>query len=158
LFRREISILFAACLFLGCGYHFGARLPEDIATLQVPVFANSTLIRGVEFELTETLTRELKGKTSVRLVDGEGDARLSGAVVAYGKVPVYESAGDVIAGRITVTVSFALARGVAGQPVTEGSVTETQDFDTRTGTTETDARREALREIARKIVSRIEAW
>jgi hypothetical protein len=151
-------IAVTACLLLGCGYHFGARLPEDIASLQVPIFGNSTLIRGIEFELTEALTHDLKSRTSARLVDDGADAVLSGSVASYRKVPVYESGGEVIAGRITLTVLFRLAKSTPDQPVVEGSETETQDYDTRTGVTETDARREAVREIARKIVSRIEAW
>jgi hypothetical protein len=158
LLQREKLIVFTACFLLGCGYHFGARLPEDIVSVEVPIFSNNTLIRGVEFELTDALTRELKSRTPAKLVDGGADAVLSGTVAAYRKVPVYESGGEVIAGRITVTVSFRLSKSAPGNALIEGSETETQDYDTRVGVTELDARREAVREIARKIISGIEAW
>ncbi len=158
MYQRFLYIGLTACLLSGCGYHFGARLPEDIATLQVPIFANGTLIRGIEFEITEAMTRELKSRTSARLVDSGADAVLSGSVAAYRKIPVYESGGEVIAGRITLTVSFRLVRHADEQPIVQSSETETQDYDTRTGITEMDARREAAREIARKIVSLIEEW
>ena len=158
MYQRELVIALMACLLLGCGYHFGARLPEGIASVEVPIFANSTLIRGVEFELTDALTRELKSRTPVKLMDSGADALLSGAVTGYRKVPIYESSGEVIAGRITVTASFKMVKSEPGNTLVEGSETETQDYDIRVGVTEVDALCEAVREIARKIVAAIEAW
>jgi hypothetical protein len=156
---RERIPIFAVIMviIMGCGYSFGVRLPEQVRHLEVPVFGNMTLFRGIEFELTETLMEELKSRTPVELVSSGGDAVLTGAVVEYEKIPVFESLGEVIAGRIRVTVAFKLS-AEPDDVICEGRVDETQNFDLRSGTLEEDARREAMRIIAREIVYRIEAW
>jgi hypothetical protein len=156
--KRVTSLTLAACLLAGCGYSFGIRLPEGIETLEVPIFGNTTLVRGLEFELTETLAEELKSRTPARLVTRGGDAKLTGTVVTYEKVPVYESAGVVLAGRVKVTVTFSLVRTGSDKALKESTLEEAQDFDARAGILEEDARRKAMREIARRIVYEIETW
>ena len=155
---RVFSIVLALWLLAGCGYGFGVRLPEGIDTLEVPIFGNATLLRGLEFELCDALAEELKTRTPVKIVTGHGDAMLSGAVIRYEKVPIYEVAGEVLAGRVKVTVTFKLVKDDEEKPVREGTVLETQDFDMRAGISEEYARRRAMREIARKIVYQLEAW
>lgn len=155
---RQVLVVLSACLLAGCGYTFGARLPEGIATVEVPVFGNTTLVRELEFELTGALTEELKARTALALVSSNGDAKLSGAVVEYRKVPIYESSGIVIAGRITVVVVFKLESAGEENAIQEGTVSETQNFDSRSGILEQDARRKAMRILARKIVYQIEDW
>ncbi len=155
---RAFSLVLTTCLLAGCGYTFGSRLPEGIDSLEVPVFGSTILLRGLEVELTEALTEELKLRTPVSLVSKGGDACLTGSVVDYEKVPVYVSAGEVLAGRVKVVVTFSLCRSGSEKPLREGSEQETQDFDTRIGVLEDSARRKAVREIARKIVQRLEDW
>lgn len=151
-------MLLAFLLIPSCGYGFGARLPDGVESLEVPVFENATLLRGLEFELTSALTDELKSRTGATLVTSGGDARLHGTIVNYEKVPVYESAGEVLAGRITVVTAFELTAGGSGEALRERTLQETQDFDSRAGVTEADARRKAVRELARRIVYEVEAW
>jgi len=152
------AALLQILLIAGCGYSFGIKLADNIETLEVPVFENATLIRGLEFEISKALAQELKMRTSTRLVTSGGEAVLSGTVTEYEKVPVYESAGVVLAGRIKLKVNFQLLINGGEEPVRDGTLTETQDFDVRTGVTEEEALRNTMREIARKIVYHIEAW
>jgi len=119
---RVFSIVLALWLLAGCGYGFGVRLPEGIDTLEVPIFGNATLLRGLEFELCDALAEELKTRTPVKIVTGHGDAMLSGAVIRYEKVPIYEVAGEVLAGRVKVTVTFKLVKDDEEKPVREGTV------------------------------------
>lgn len=155
---RHMFLVLTACLLGGCGYTFGARLPDGIESIEVPVFGNATLVRDLEFELTGALTEELKARTAVALVSTNGDAALTGTVAQYRKVPVYEAAGEVIAGRVTVVVAFKFTRNSAEKPIREGTISETQNFDSRAGLSEEDAHMKAMRALARKIIYEIEAW
>ncbi len=155
---RTACLIMALLIPAGCGYTFGARLPEGINTLEVPVFRNMTLIRDLEFMLTEALTEELKSRTPVKLVSSDGDARLTGSVIEYEKTPVYEEAGEVVAGKVTIVVAFKFTRTAEEKAICESTLAEAQDFDSRTGKTEHDARKAAVQELARKIVYHIEAW
>lgn len=156
--RYPTFLLVSIFLLAGCGYGFGLRLPEGIETLEVPVFSNTTLLRGLEFELTNALSEELKSRTSAKIVSTGGDAKLSGTVTAYEKIPVYESTGIIVAGRVKVAISFKLAGKSSEKALREELLEEVQDFDTRSGIHEAEARRKAVRELARKIVYQLEAW
>ena len=80
-----------ACLVLllaslGCGYHtsgHAVRLPDDIHTLYVPMFDNTTQTFRVEQTMTAAVIQELRSRTNYRIVtsnDGTADATLKGTV------------------------------------------------------------------------------
>jgi hypothetical protein len=156
--KLVFSLALTGLLLTGCGYSFGTKLPDGIDTLEVPVFGNATLLRGLEFELSRALVEELKSRTAAKLVSHGADAALTGTVVDYEKVPVYEVAGEVLAGRVKVVVTYKLTKGGTEKAIRESTIPETQNFDLRTGTSEHDARREAVHAIARKIVFQLEDW
>ena len=78
------------CIFLlaslGCGYHtsgHAVRLPDDIHTLYVPMFDNTTQTFRVEQTMTAAVVQELRSRTNFRIVtsnDGTADATLKGMV------------------------------------------------------------------------------
>jgi len=146
------SIVAASCVFLtSCGYSFGFKMPQGVKTIEVPILENKTLIRGIEFEITGLLTEELKARSQLKIVTSGGNALLRGAVVGYSKTPLLETSRELIAGRITVRVLVTLQ--CLGETVVENQeFAGSKDFDTRTGTTETDALHGAVREVAEKIL------
>ena len=65
------------CLF---GYTTKPNYDTSIHTVRVPIFKNVTFYRGLEFELTQAIVREIEAKTPYKVV-GEGcaaDTELSG--------------------------------------------------------------------------------
>ena len=72
-------------LTAGCGYHtsgHAVRLPDDIHTVYVPMFDNTTQTYRVEQTMTAAVVQELRSRTNFRVVttnnDGEADATLKG--------------------------------------------------------------------------------
>ena len=140
-----------------CGYSFGFKLPRGAKTLAVPIFENKTLIRAVEFEITNLLVEELKARSAVSVVTSGGDAILSGQVAGYSKTPLIETGKEVVAGRITVRVLVRLQ--CLGETVIDNQeFVGSEDFDTRTGGTEDAALHGAVREIAEKILFEMQEY
>lgn len=86
------------CLFFmltGCGYTVGPNFSRDIKTVSVPIFANETNRRGIEFPLTEAVQKELTKRSLYRLVKGlEADTRLTGRIVSFRKSALSETMFD----------------------------------------------------------------
>ena len=52
----------------GCGYSHTAMYPDNIGSVGVPIFDNRTPYRGVEFDLTEALIKEIELRTPYKVV------------------------------------------------------------------------------------------
>jgi Lipopolysaccharide-assembly len=84
------AIVLSALLLVvtaGCGYHTSAhavRLPDNIHTIYVPMFENTTQTYRVEQTMTAAVVQELRSRTNFRVVttnnDGEADATLKGLI------------------------------------------------------------------------------
>ncbi len=63
------------------GYSFESTYAAGVRTVCVPIFKNDTFARGVEFELTDAIVKEIQRTTPWRIVGPEhADATLSGAI------------------------------------------------------------------------------
>ena len=63
------------------GYSAQELYPRDVRTVAVPIFDNRTFYRGVEFDVTEALIKELELRTPYKVVRGEvADTALLGVV------------------------------------------------------------------------------
>jgi hypothetical protein len=94
--RRILLFLPALLLLQGCewdgnftllGYSTCPNYATSIHTVRVPIFKNVTYRRGVEFDLTRAVIREIEAKTPYKVV-GEGctaDTELTGKIVALNK-------------------------------------------------------------------------
>jgi len=81
-----LPIAFCLLIFLSaCGYHIagrGDRLPPDVKTIAVPIFANSTSKYRIEQRVSAAVTREFIERTKFRITpDPAGaDALLKGEI------------------------------------------------------------------------------
>ena len=106
--RRLHAALFLAvvCLFAaaGCGYHtsgHAVRLPDNIHSIYVPMFGNTTQTFRVEQTMTAAVVQELRSRTNFRIESsnpGNADATLNGTVTYTANVPLTY---DSITGRIS---------------------------------------------------------
>jgi hypothetical protein len=73
-----------------CGYTTRPNYDEQIKTVRVTLFKNQTYIRGLEYQLTQAVIREIQWKTPFRVVsDGcAADTELVGNIVSRNKNPV----------------------------------------------------------------------
>jgi len=98
-----------------CGYHVagrGDRLPPDVKTIAVPIFANQTSRFRIEQTMTQAVTREFIERTRFKVTaDPAGaDAVLKGAVkdVRTGVVAFDLNTGRATALQIQVTANVEL--------------------------------------------------
>src|SRR5947209_12704301 len=72
------------------GYTTRPNYDEQIKTVRVTIFKNQTYIRGLEYQLTQAVIREIQWKTPFRVVhDGcAADTELVGNIVSRNKQPV----------------------------------------------------------------------
>lgn len=159
----------AACL-PGCrGYTHGFALPpgaEGMKTVAIDIFTNRTLYTDVEFEFTQALQREISAKTPLRIESrGNADATITGAILSYSKKVLRESESDAVSRySIVLTVSYEFTRLPAeGEPEkiirSSKKLERSAEYQVMSHLTGADARAEAVRKIARKVVSHIfETW
>jgi hypothetical protein len=82
-------------LLSGCGYTVGNGFSPDIKSVSVPIFENDTQRRGLEYQLTEAIQKEIQNRTPFRLTKGErADTELSGRIVQVRKDVLGEDAQD----------------------------------------------------------------
>lgn len=90
-----LSLLFVSAMVTGCGYTVGNDFRQDIKTVAVPIFENKTNRRGIEFQLTEAVQKEITKRSKYRLAKGlEADTRLTGEIIGFRKDVLGETAQD----------------------------------------------------------------
>jgi hypothetical protein len=92
----KLWIVAAALLLPSCedgrnftlfGYTTAPQYDLTIHTVYVPIFKNRTLWRGMEFELTRAVVREIEAKTPYKVVSNceEADTELIGTIINFNK-------------------------------------------------------------------------
>lgn len=67
----------------------------EVRTVEVPIFQNDTFRRGIEYQLTEAVQKEIQTRTPYRLSKGPGtDTRLTGRIVGIRKNVLGETQYD----------------------------------------------------------------
>jgi len=93
--RLGLGLLILTCILTGCGYTVGTDFRQDIKTVAIPIFENETNRRGIEFQLTEAVQKEVTKRSQFRLAKGlEADTRLTGKIVGFRKDVLGETAQD----------------------------------------------------------------
>ncbi|MGQ0635418.1 MAG: LPS assembly lipoprotein LptE [Planctomycetaceae bacterium] len=83
--------LFAVCLPItlsttGCGYTVGAPFAPEIRTVHVPAFTSNSNRRGIEYQLTEAVQKQIQQRSHFKLSkEADADTLLRGRVVDYSK-------------------------------------------------------------------------
>lgn len=147
-------------LLAGCGYTAGPLLPEGVRRIAVPIAQNESLYRHAEVTYTRELKQELLRRSGARVVDrGEADAILETRIVEVPRNALVEDAVDqILEDAILVRVAVRLydpRDGVDLVPPFE--VARRAERIVPRGETIATAIDEALRDVARETVLRIEA-
>lgn len=157
------GFLFLLCL-TGCGYSFRSTAPHGLQTLYVETFRNQTFEPGLESELTnETIDRFLFDGTLQIAPQEKADAVLTGTLTTYLREPLgFTSAEEVEEYRLTLFVDLTLWDARRKKVLWEEKrfVGDTTFFTTGSAAkSEEKARKDALKELARRIVDRtVEEW
>ncbi len=92
------TIAFLICITFmlnGCGYLVGSAHQVDVQTVHVPIFESDSLRRGLEFQLTEAVQKEITSHTPYRLAKNpNADTRLTGRILHVRKDLLSETGFD----------------------------------------------------------------
>lgn len=87
--------LFAAVATPGCGYVVGSPYGPEVRSVYVPTFSSVTFRRGLEYQLTEAVQKQIQMRTPYRLVqEANADTRLTGKIISADKSLLGETAFD----------------------------------------------------------------
>jgi hypothetical protein len=85
----------ASLTLTGCGYTVGSTYQAEIRSIYVPTFTTDSFRRGIEFQLTEAVHKEIQAQTHFRLVkQPQADTRLIGHIVDVRKDRLGETGFD----------------------------------------------------------------
>ncbi len=94
--RAALGVLVATLLLPSCrwdgqftflGYTTRPNYDQTIHTIRVPIFKNVTFRRGLEFELTRAVIREIESRTPYKVVSAgcDADTELTGTIIFLNK-------------------------------------------------------------------------
>ena len=91
----RLSLLLALFAPAGCGYIVGSPYGPEVRSVYVPTFTSVTFRRGVEYQLTEAVQKQIQMRTPYRLVSEENaDTRLTGKIISADKTLLGETGFD----------------------------------------------------------------
>ncbi|MFO0874710.1 MAG: LPS assembly lipoprotein LptE [Phycisphaerales bacterium] len=91
------------------GYSFDSTFASTVRTVSVPIFANQTYWRDVQFDLADALVKEIESRTPWKVVDGaESDTLLHGTITTVTLTRLSKSPTTGLAEEdvISLTVDF----------------------------------------------------
>ena len=161
--KRSVGFVFLAIFLLtGCGYHFigsGARLPEGVHTLSIPIFANQTIQTGIESEVTRALVEKVtSAKQFLVTGESEADALLSGTVKSFVTSPSAVTLGTQTATeyRATLTIEATFKRQRDGKVFWKGAMSEWRNYPVASDLAVTEAnKQEAIRQASVLLAERL---
>jgi len=114
-----LAVALLCALLAGCNYSTHTLLREDIQTINITVFDNTTWRRGLEVELTRAIVNEVKLRTRLRLAPPlEAESTLEGELVSYSEKSVVKDEDDeVLLKRATVSVRFRWVDNLTGREI-----------------------------------------
>jgi outer membrane lipopolysaccharide assembly protein LptE/RlpB len=114
---KRLRIAWLALLLAGggCGYHtagHAVQLPENVKTIAVPVFVNTTTNYRIEQMLTSSVVREFTTRTHYHILNditADADATLRGSVVSTSATPLTYNSTTGQAASVLVVVSMKVS-------------------------------------------------
>ncbi len=156
-------------LAIGCasnpgeGYAFSWTHSDDVRSIAVPMFDNTTFATGVEFDLTEAIISEIQRSTPwVVVAPDRADTTLDGVLASESvtNLSTTPGVGLVQENALTLSVDFTWRDNRSGEVlVSRRSFSATGAYAPARGTGERReiAQRQAIRELARDIVAELRA-
>lgn len=145
----------------------GAPYRHDIQTVYVPTFSSDIPRRGIEYQLTEAIQKEITKRTPYRLAkQGYADTKLSGHIVSLNKAMLSETVFDEARElQVAMAVQISWQDTRTGHSIRELSIQlppelshlySTADFAPEIGQSRATAIQSAIDKMARHIVEKME--
>jgi len=156
---RVVVIIVAAVVLTalpGCWYYSFTDIPyPDIETVEVANITNSTTQYDTADRLTQDLVAELDGSGLFKIVDSDGDGRLSGELVSFAReVNSYtpDEVPEEYRFKIVARMTFKNLR--KDKVIWETSIDGTGVYPA--SDTDEDARIEAVKNLIQRIIQRLQ--
>ena len=181
--------LLLSCMTLGCasdgnftllGYTTAPNYDSNIRTVFVPIFGNQTFLRGIEFETTKAVIREIEAKTPYKVVSsrGEADTELVGVIKGRRKAILgMNQLGEVREAEVGLIVevvwkdlrsgeTLSVPNGIVGRrdaslppvPIPPVVITPSGSYIAELGGSNASAQDALAKQLARQIVHMMETW
>lgn len=140
-----LAALFVAAT--GCRTTTRSGLPEHIRTVEVHLFRNTTMYKGVEAQVTRRIIDRINGDPRIRMVTNGGDAILDGEIVKIARYTLRETTtnepGTV---RFVITARYSLYDEESRRYIIEDAVVSSDATGMSTGLMETNRPGDLLQE------------
>lgn len=156
------AVLFflSAMVFVSCAYTTKSGLPENIKTIEVKVFGNTTYYNDIEAEFTKDMIGRINGSPGLKVVNSGGDAVLTGEIYEVKNVITeYDANDQPVNVSVSVTARFSLFDNDSGEFLYNGvQLSSSQGsslagkLNLDTGSSYSSARSAALQELSKLIV------
>lgn len=157
--RKVALACIAAIVLSGCGYRAGFTMPEGMDTIYVAVFENKTFYRGLDFELTQAVKREIQARTDLRVVREEDADILLFCTLESVRESVLREENDVVQEADLAVSLSVVAKDREGNILYEGNIRRTANFVVVLGEDDKTARARAMRQVGEELVYRMaEKW
>jgi hypothetical protein len=166
------------------GYTTRPTYDRSIRTVYVPIFGNKSMVRGIEFEITKAVIREIEWKTPYKVVSDRScaDTELIGAVVGLRKNVINQNQlGETREAEIGFTVEvtwkdlrsgnvLSVPNGVIRPDLTKIDplktdtkpppvlITPVGTYIPELGGSNASAQAQAIRQLAEQVVHMMESW
>ncbi|WP_096892722.1 LptE family protein [Candidatus Scalindua japonica] len=158
-FRQLTCIMVLFVLISGCGYTTKSLISRKINTIYIPIFENNTFRRGLEFDLTTAVKKEIMSKTKLRIVRKDSaDTILTGKIIKVTEGMLSSNVADnIVESRVTIFVDILLVDRRTGRTlVEENSLSTSAEFVVNRGENINSASMESLAGLAETIVNQLE--
>lgn len=143
------------------GYSTKGLISRKYQTISVPIFKNRTLERRFEFELTQAVIEMIEDRTHMKVVNepAQADTRLVCEILDFDRRILSEDTNDVVQElQIRLVLSMEWIDQKTGETIVRVKrFRETAEAVPARGENDLTAAREAFRDIAERIVERMES-
>jgi Lipopolysaccharide-assembly len=162
--RLHVPAILVAFL-CGCGvYTFnGSTLPAHLKTVDIPLFANQSLMPGVADDITSMLSTKIVSMNLLRIASSGGDATIRGKVTDYSNTPrTYGTTGarqvTIAEYVVTIRADVEFVDNKGNTPLYKGTVTGLGVYNFQTQT-EADGRKTAETDVVDQILQKsVQSW
>lgn len=150
-------------LLAGCpGYHTRFDLPPHLRTFNVGIFVNRTLETNLDYEFTQDLIHEIAARTTLRVASEDAaDLVVTGEIAKFERYTLRRREfGQKSQMQYVLTVDITMLDRKKDVIFFEGkSINWHSEFRMNLGETQTQAREEVLRDLARHVIDvAFERW
>lgn len=101
------TLVLSALTASGCGYTQKELYPEDYRSVSVPIVKNQTFYRGIEFDVTEALIKEIELRTPYKVIaPGGADTELTGTIASINQVQVSQRSTGAVPQEMEMTLTI----------------------------------------------------